>query len=135
MRTIDELQATGDTQRAAGRALAEATEQLARVANGVREGVMPAPVAYDLLGAVRTAAVQLREVVEFLPRGLAASLQELRVYDQPGCDPQHQVDAATVDLGTVANALSVVVTAADAAQAALSGQGYDPDAQHVIPVE
>lgn len=81
------------------------------------------------------AAVQLREVVEFLPRGLAASLQELRVYDQQGRDPQHQLDAATVDLSTVAKALSVVVTAADAAQAALSGQGYDPDAQRVIPVE
>ncbi len=44
MRTIDDLQATGDTQRAAAHALTEATEHLARVANGVREGVMPANV-------------------------------------------------------------------------------------------
>jgi hypothetical protein len=124
MKSINDLQATGAAQRRAAHALADAAQELARTANGVQESVMPAPVAYSLLGDIKVTAACLRDVAEFLPRGLAASLGVLTVYDRGG-DPRHQVDAAAVELCTIVDALAQIVGAADMAQAVIAYQGYE----------
>ncbi len=129
--TINYLVSVGDDQRAAADGLAIAADRLAREANGTRLAVMPAPVAYDVLGNLKLSLGLLNEVVRHVPHGLQRSLEDpgLSVYDRDlwtgaDRDPVRQVQIASDHLATLAGLLDVAVSEAEAAQSALSGQGY-----------
>lgn len=125
------LVSVGEDQRVAADLLSGAAEELAREANGTRLAVMPAPVAYDVLGNVKLSLRLLNEVVRHLPHGLRRSLDDprLEVYDQDSWsaaprDPVRQVQIASDHLNTLAGLLDAAVGQAEFAQTALNGQGY-----------
>lgn len=73
----------------------------------------------------------MNEVVRHLPHGLRRSLEDsgLEVCDRDlwtggDRDPVRQVQIASDHLNTLAGLLDVAVSEAEAAQSALSGQGY-----------
>lgn len=92
---------------------------------------IPAPVAYDLLGSVKVLLWYLQEVTEFLPTGVAHSLTDnrLAIYDRGPSggdrDPAGQLALATDALQTLQRNLSDAAAAAEAAQTALNGQGWN----------
>lgn len=120
---LDDLVAVGEEQREAANQLAVAAEVLAREANGSRLAVMPAPVAYDVLGNLKVSLALLNEVVRYLPHGLRRSLDDARlaVYDQDPWtgqerDPGRQVASAADHLSLLAgllDAFRVVFARAD----------------------
>lgn len=125
------LVSMGERQRAAADRLSTASEELAQEANGTRLAVMPAPVVYDVLGNLKLSLGLLNEVVWHVPHGLQRSLEDpgLSVYDRDlwtgaDRDPVRQVQIASHHLNTLAGLLDVAVSEAEAAQSALSGQGY-----------
>ncbi len=130
---LGHLQAQNERQVAAANAAAEATQELARSANGNGGHVMPAPTVYDILGNLKVMMWQLREVTDFLPRGLAFSLEDdrLAVYDRDvygaGGDrePAAQIGVAAEHLAAISTALRAAAEHAESAQQALAGQGYD----------
>lgn len=111
----------------------EAAQDLARVANGSRCGVTPAPTAYAFLARVKIACRHLGEILAALPQGLHNSLT-LRVikvtdYDpETGnpVDPGKSVTHATEALYALHAALEAASRCAEAAQAALANQGWTP---------
>lgn len=130
---LGHLQAQNERQVAAANAAEEATHELARSANGNSGHVMPAPTVYDILGNLKVMMWQLREVTDFLPRGLAFSLEDdrLAVYDRDiygtGGDrePAAQIGVAAEHLAAISTALRAAAEHAESAQQALAGQGYD----------
>lgn len=102
-------------------------------ANGTSCGAVPAPVGYDLLGNVKVLLWYVREVTRYLPPGLERSLGEdaIVVYDRDlgtgqDRDPTAQVATAILHLERLNAALQEAAAAAEAAQSAISGQGYSP---------
>lgn len=134
---LDGLVRHGDRVREGADQACAAGEGLARIANGSNGHVIPAPVAYDLLGNVKVLLWYLREVAEFLPTGVAHSLTDdrLAVYDRgPGGDdrdPAGQLALATDALQTLRRSLSDAAAAAEVAQTALNGQGWNPAGEAV----
>lgn len=133
MHSIDRLVADGEAIRARAGNASAAADGLARAANGTSCGAVPAPVGYDLPGNVKVLLWYVREATAYLPRGLARSLQDDRivVYDRDFAtgqdrDPVAQVEIATVHLERLNAALGDAAAAAEAAQSAISGQGYNP---------
>lgn len=133
MDSLDRLVADGEAIRAHADNASAAAEGLARVANGTSCGAVSAPVGYDLLGNVKVLLWYVREATGHLPRGLERSLGDERivVYDRDLAtgqdrDPVAQVEIATVHLERLNAALGEAAAAAEAAQSAISGQGYDP---------
>lgn len=129
--TLDQMIAANDRMRDAARSASDAAEGLARTANGTGERVIPAATVYDLLGEVKVLLWNLKEVIDYLPNGLQASLADPRfdVYDRTftGEPRDHLVQAAIASdqLHDVAAALAQAARAAEAAQTTLNGQGYD----------
>ena len=126
-----DLLAAAEGQREAADQLAAAAEALTREANGGRSALMPAPVAYDVLGNLKVSLALLNEVVRYLPRGLWRSLDDsrLEVYDQDLCtgqqrDPGRQLASVADHLSMLAELLDAAADRAEMAQALLSGQGY-----------
>ena len=119
-----------ETIRDAADAACEAAQELARLANGNRQHLLPAPTAYDILGNIKVLLTHLNEVVDFLPRGLAASLSQpgIRITDvAPSGEPREPETSVSI----AADALAVAYTALDKAsnycelaQQAVWGQGY-----------
>lgn len=108
-----------------------AIEQFARAANGGSGNVIPGPTAYELLGSLSSTLWLLGEVTEFLPVGLRQSLKDPRitVVDRDfntfePRDPAAQIELATANLAQLHGLLQVAAAAADAAQTALNGQGW-----------
>ena len=132
MKTMDDLVFQGEAQREAALRFCDAAEALAREANGVRGRVLPAPVAYDLLGNLKVAIWHLAEVVKFMPQGVQRSLTDprLAVYDhnfwtgEPR-DPAVQATLAGEHLAEVLTYLEAAAEAAEDAQVALNSQGYN----------
>lgn len=130
---LGHLQAQNERQVAAANAAEEATHELARAANGNGGHVMPAPTVYDILGNLKVMMWQLREVTDFLPRGLTYSLQDdrLAVYDRDiygdggERQPAAQMGVAAEHLAAVSTALRAAAEHAERAQQALAGQGYN----------
>ena len=130
---LGHLLAQNERQVAAAKAAEDATHELARAANGNGGHVTPAPTVYEILGNLKVMMWQLREVTDFLPRGLAYSLQDdrLAVYDRDiygtGGDrqPAAQVGVAAEHLAAISTALRAAAEHAESAQQALAGQGYD----------
>ena len=132
MKTMDDLVFLGEAQREAALRFCESAEDLAREANGIRGAVLPAPVAYDLLGNLKVALGYLTEVARFMPTGVMASLSDprLAVYDR-NCltgearDPAVQAALAAEHMHEILTYLSAAAEAAEDAQVALNSQGYD----------
>ena len=131
MRTLNSLTDLNDEQRQVADELCEAAKALARVANGIRGDVMPAPTAYDLLGNLKVALAYLAEVTRFMPVGVRNSLSDerIRVYDSDfgsgrKRDPAGQVTIAGHHLAELLTHLVAANEAAEAAQVVLNGQGY-----------
>lgn len=130
---LDHLQAQNERQVAAAKAAEDATHELARAANGNGGHVMPAPTVYEILGNLKVMMWQLREVTDFLPRGLACSLEDDRLavydYDIYGAggdrEPAAQIDLAAEHLAAISTALRAAAEHAERAQQALVGQGYN----------
>lgn len=130
--TIERLEAAGERQREAADQFCEAAQSLARETNGIGFGVLPAPVAYDILGNLKIGLGYLVEVARFMPTGLRNSQADhrLEVYDKnpwTGEDrnPSFQVNLAGEHLTEVLNYLNAAVEAAEDAQVALNSQGYN----------
>jgi hypothetical protein len=130
---LGHLLAQNERQVAAAKAAEDATHELARAANGNGGHVTPAPTVYEILGNLKVMMWQLREVTDFLPRGLAYSLQDdrLAVYDRDiygtGGDrqPAAQVGVAAEHLAAISTALRAAAEHAESAQQALAGQGFN----------
>ncbi len=128
---LDSLVRHGDRVRERADHACAAGDGLARVANGTNGHVIPAPVAYDLLGSVKVLLWYLQEVTEFLPTGVAHSLTDnrLAIYDRGPSggdrDPAGQLALATDALQALQRNLSDAAAAAEAAQTALNGQGWN----------
>ncbi len=132
MNSMDHLTETNETMREVALQACNAAEDLARIANGNRERVIPAPTAYALLGELKVLLWHLKEVADYLPTGVAAALTDPRmdVYDRnpytgADRDPAAQVTLAAHRLRDVSTALEHAATAAEAAQTALNSQGYN----------
>ena len=132
MNTIAQLTEANDMMRKVALKASDAAEDLARVANGNRERVIPAPTAYDLLGELKVLLWSLKEVTDYLPTGIQAALGDPRldVYDRDVTtgadrDPVTQATLAAHRLRDLSAALDHAATAAEAAQTALNGQGYE----------
>lgn len=113
--------------------LACVAQDLARVANGTRCGVTPAPTAYALLGRVKIACRHLSEILAALPQGLHNSLTskaiEVTDYDpETGnpVDPGKSITQAGANLRALHAAFEAASRFAEAAQAALANQGWTP---------
>lgn len=134
----EQLIAHGELVRDAADRLCDAAENLARLANGIQCTDLPAPTAYRVLGNLKVLAWHLGEVIEYAPRGLVASLSNPAItitdstFDGAPRDPRESVDHANAALATLREALAQAAVAADAAQSALGGQGYEPAAQKQV---
>ena len=113
--------------------LACVAQDLARVANGTRCGVTPAPTAYAILAQVKIACRHLSEILATLPQGLHNSLTlkaiEVTDYDpETGnpVDPGKSITHATEALCALHAAFEAASRCAEAAQAALANQGWTP---------
>lgn len=131
MTTTAQLAADYDRVHDVANDAREATEQIARAANGNSIRVLPAPAVYELLGNVKVILWHLREAAEYLPRGLAHSLSDgaIEVYDRdPGTgeprDAAVQVQIASDELAELVASLTAAARAAEAAQTAINSQGY-----------
>ncbi len=120
-----------ERQVAAADATTDAAHELARAANGTSGNLLPAPVAYDLIGNLKVMVWHLREVTQFLPEGVRTSLSEpsLEVTDRhPSTgalrDPWHQVEVAASCLRDVDKYLNLAALNLEEAQIALNAQGY-----------
>ncbi len=132
MNTIAQLTEANDMMRKVALKASDAAEDLARVANGNRERVIPAPTAYDLLGELKVLLWYLKEVTDYMPTGIQAAQGDPRldVYDRDVAtgadrDPVAQATLAAHRLRDLSAALDHAATAAEAAQTALNGQGYE----------
>lgn len=134
---ISQIQAQNDNQITAARAAEDSVEEFSRVASGFRGHVLPAPALYDLLAALKLTLYSLESVAQFLPRGLANSLDEPSITVIEGAllgtdvprDPAQQVTLTISHLETMRDSISEAAQHAERAQAAISSQGYIPNAQ------
>ncbi len=94
--------------------------------------IIPAATAYDLLGNIKSLLRNVGEVTDYMPSGLAASLNDPRieVYDRNHFtgeerEPAKQIALATAELRALTAALAAAAALAEAAQSTLNSQGYD----------
>lgn len=131
--TIDDLLRQWERQGAAAVAASDAAQEFARNANGTHGSVMAAPTVYSLLGDIKLTLWRIREVTDYLPSGLAASLEDPRftVYDRDffhtgdSRNPIAQAQLAAEQLVAASRALRQAADGIEAAQVALNGQGLD----------
>jgi hypothetical protein len=113
-----------------------AAEQFARNCNGNNGHIIPAPTVYELLGNLKVALWNVGEVVDYLPTGLTRSIEQaaecgVTVTDRDWAtgeprDPQESLRQAITALRTARASLQGVAQALEAAQSAISGQGFEP---------
>ena len=130
MSTLPNLEHDGDRQRVAANDACAAAQDLARAANGNNGHVIPGPVAYDLLGNIKVLLWHVKEVTEYLPTGLKASLNDPRIevvdhWAGTPRDPAGQVAIAAEHLIALTACLADATGYAEAAQTALNSQGYE----------
>ena len=128
--TIEQLQHHGERQREAAIQASDAAQELARRANSSNASVIPGPAAYDVLGDIKMLLYYVSEVTDNLPQALAGSLNDARLdvydrdYDGNEREPRIQVQHASEQLHELTELLSQAYDRAEAAQQAISGQGY-----------
>lgn len=132
MSSTHQMAQANDTMREVALEACTAAQELARVANGNGERVIPAPTVFDLLGEIRVLLWHLKEVADYLPAGVQASLADprLRVYDRDPAteadrDPAAQATLAAHHLRDLSVTLDRAAACAEAAQTALNSQGYE----------
>ncbi len=132
MEPIDELIHQNDRMRTAATQASNAAQDFARAANGNNGHIIPAATAYDLLGNIKALLRNVEEVTDYMPRGLAASLNDPRIeiYDRNHFtgeerEPAEQIALATAELRALTAALAAAAALAEAAQNTLNSQGYD----------
>lgn len=87
-------------------------------------GAMPAPLVYDVLGNLKGVGHLLPQALGQLSQGLADSLSEYDVYERDGREPAQSVTDARAYLVEAAEKAAELGTLLEAAQSAISGQGY-----------
>ncbi|GAA1772171.1 hypothetical protein [Agromyces humatus] len=85
---------------------------------------LPAPVVYDVLGNLKGVGHMLPQALNQMARGLGKSLEEYDVYEDGGGDPVQSVAAAVDHLTEAARLAAALGVALEAAQSAITGQGY-----------
>lgn len=118
--------ATGDSRDGWADIAHEAVRAMNHLTSGYgREGdSIPAPVVYDVLGNLAGLAHMLPQLCEQLAGGLAASLEELNVYDDKR-DPAESVAEARQALLRAASYAGDLAAQLDQAQVAINSQGYN----------
>ncbi|MDO5678064.1 MAG: hypothetical protein Q4G35_11220 [Propionibacteriaceae bacterium] len=128
----DALITQDETITNAANAACDAAQQLARLANGNRSHLLPAPTAYTILGNLKVLLGHLNEVVDFVPRGLNACRDhpDITITDASPSGvprkPETSVKIASDALAVVYSALARALKYAELAQQAINGQGYEP---------
>ncbi|HRW18613.1 MAG TPA: hypothetical protein P5181_07180 [Dermatophilaceae bacterium] len=84
---------------------------------------IPAPVLYEILGNLQDLGHQLPQALDQLSHGLARSLTEYDIYDEPGTDPHDNVSRVQAALDTAASHSRTLAGQLDTAQAAIARQG------------
>lgn len=88
-------------------------------------GAVPAPVAYDVLGNLKTAGgYGMQQALKQLAAQLTLSLEKYDVYDAEGKNPAESVATATVALEQAASHAQQIGLLLEAAQTAINTQGY-----------
>lgn len=118
----------------------DATQDFARAANGNNGHIIPAPTAYTILGNTKGMLRHITEVIDHLPSGLEASLNEtsIDIYDQEPTtgqprDAATQIQLAVGHLRRLRTLLHEATDHAEHAQIALNSQGWrtPPTHEHV----
>lgn len=127
----DELIEQHKEVAAAAVALSDAAEALARLANGTRSHIMPAPTVYDVLANIKLTCWALVEVARFLPRGLENSLDlpAIRIIDSSlrdghVSDPKSTIAKAAPELAKLLTLFTGAADRAEEAQTQIGSQGY-----------
>ena len=130
-KTLDQLEAEGQQQEQAAQQARDAVNHLGLAVNGASAPVVPAPVASVLLEETGILLGYLRQMIDYLPTGLARSLNDPRisVYDH-NCtgklrEPHTQVDEASEYMLALSAALARTVSYAEAARHAIEYQTYE----------
>jgi len=95
---------------------------------------LPAPIAYELLGAFSRLGSMLDQALGQVGTGLAASLEApglFAVYEADGSDPATSVANARAAIAIACRAADDMATSAEYAQGQLAWQGFRP-AQRVV---
>lgn len=93
----------------------------------VRGGPVPAPVLYAALGSLKQLGHGLQQALTQLGDALTESLTVYRVYEDDGTDPATRAAACRAALTDAAGHAAQLGRALEAAQQAITGQGYHPD--------
>lgn len=86
-------------------------------------GPIPAPTVYEVLGNLKGVGHLLPQALSQLGQGLAQSLDDFEVYDRSG-DPAQSVANARAYLAEAAEHAQQLGLALEAAQSAISAQGF-----------
>jgi len=90
---------------------------------------LPAPIVYELLGAISRLGFGLDQALGQISTSLAASLEApglFEVYEADGSDPAQSVAAVRAALGIACGAVNDMATAVEYAQGQLAWQGFRP---------
>ena len=104
-------------------------ESLRAINHLTSHGPIPAPTLYRILGELKGIGHLLPQACAQLARGLEESLHALDVYDHRR-DPAASVAEAVLLLNQALRAATELGTFLEAAQAAISEQGYRTDDAH-----
>ena len=108
----------------------ELTHESLRALNHLTShGSIPAPTLYRILGELKGIGYLLPQACAQLTRGLEESLSVLDVYDHRG-DPAESVTEAVLILSQALRTATELGSLLEAAQAAISEQGYRTDDAH-----
>ncbi|MGH3529837.1 MAG: hypothetical protein ACRDQ6_21400 [Pseudonocardiaceae bacterium] len=103
---------------------AAAAEAIRAINHLTRGGPMPAPLVYDVLGALKEAAQRLPQALDQITTALADSMLHYDLTDAPGRDPQFSIIEAGDHLADAARHAEKLAELLEAAQAAIRDQGY-----------
>lgn len=101
----------------------EARESI-RAINHTTPAVLPAPFVYDVLGELKGVGNMLPQALTQIAAGLGRSLDEFDMYEDDGSDPAQSVAIARGHLKRAAELASQFGDELEAAQSAISRQGY-----------
>ncbi|TIH28609.1 hypothetical protein [Subtercola vilae] len=101
----------------------EAYEAIRQVGDG-QTSSLPAPWAYDVIGNLMNASLQLPRAFKHLSNGLAISLTQFEMVEEDGADPLKRNAAARAHLAQAGELAKQLAAELEAAQSAISQQVY-----------
>lgn len=129
---IDRLISQHERMKDAACGLDDAATDFARNCNGNNGHIIPAPTQYEILGNLKVAVWGIREVVEFLPAGLANALAnpdtvttDRDVLTGEQRDPAESQRIHADALRVAKQSLNTLCEALKKAQTALNSQGFE----------